>query len=136
MGLKTNSKAVKEKIRKLIIDCYESSTEYYGWDGKELATDYNGICSDILNAFRSEKVNGNLQYKAGRISLQDLFTDWMQGLPTAFNLSDDIFLGNAVDFLGDLLEQSETERNKYTSEKAEVTACYLFYRELTNNAGR
>lgn len=135
MALKTNSKAVNEKIKKLIIDCYNDSTEYYAFEGRQMATDYNGICKDILSAFDTEKVKHNLQYKAGRISKQDLFMDWMQGLPTAFSIADDIFyFGDAVDYVGDLLEQTESEKAKYTTEQAEKLACYLFYRELTKHA--
>lgn len=133
--LKTNSKAANEKIKNIIMDCYKDSAECYGFEGREMATDYNGICKDIINAFMNEKEQDCL-YRAGRISKQDLFYDWMRGLPTAFNVSDDIFLRDALDYLGDLLEQTETEKAHYTTEKAEKTACYLFYRELTKHANK
>lgn len=133
--LRTNSKEVNEKIKNLIIDCYNDSADYYGFEGREMATDYNGICKDILNAFMSEKSQDCL-YRAGRISKQDLFFDWMQGLPTAFNISDNIFLRDALDFLGNILEQTESEKAKYTTEKAEYNACAIFYRELTKHASK
>lgn len=101
--IKTNSKALNEKIKKLIIDCYNDSKEYYTFEGRQMATDYIGICKDILNAFENEKVKYDCQYRAGRISKQDLFMDWMQGLPTAFNIADDIFLADATEFVGNLL---------------------------------
>lgn len=78
--LKTNSKAVNEKIKNIIIECYKNSGEYYGFEGREMASDYAGMCKDIMNAFYIEKVKNDCQYKAGRISVQDLFMDWMQGL--------------------------------------------------------
>lgn len=135
--LKTNSKEVCNKIRDIITECYNDSAEYYGFEGRKMATTYSGICKDILDAFHIEKVLHNCAYKAGRISLQDLFVDWMQGLPTAFNVADDIFYhGDALDYLGELLEQTETEKARYTTEKAEKTACYLFYRELTKHANK
>ena len=132
--LKTNSKAVCEKIKNIIIDCYNDSEEYYAFEGRTMATDYNSICKDILNAFMSEKKD-DCYYKANKISKQDLFYDWMQGLPTAFNVADDIFYyGDAVDYLAELLEETDSEKARYTTEQAEKTACYLFYRELTKNA--
>lgn len=135
--IKTNSKELNAKIKNLIIECYNDSEEYYGFEGRTMATNYNDICKDILNAFENEKVKHDCQYKAGRISKQDLFMDWMQGLPTAFSISDDIFYFNdALDYLGELLEQTENEKAKYTTEQAEKTACYLFYRELTKHASK
>lgn len=134
--IKTNSKALNEKIKNLIIDCYNDSSDYYGYEGREMATDYTGICKDILTAFENEKVKHDCQYRAGRISKQDLFMDWMQGLPTAFSIADDIFLADATEFVGNLLEQTESEKAKYTTEQAEKLACYLFYRELTKHAAK
>ena len=137
MALKTNSKVVNEKIKQLIIDCYNDSSEYYAFEGRKMATDYNGICKDILSAFENEKLKYDNRYKAGRISKQDLFMDWMQGLPTAFYIADYIFYyGDAVDYIGILLEQTESEKAKYTTEQAEKLACYLFYRELTKYASK
>lgn len=75
--LKTNSKAVNEKIKNIIIECYKDSGEYYGFEGREMASDYAGMCKDIMSAFYIEKVKNDCQYKAGRISAQDLFMDWM-----------------------------------------------------------
>ena len=69
--LKTNSKEVNEKIKNIIIDCYESSDEYYGFEGRKMATGYNNICKDILDAFMTEKKNDCL-WKSNRISKQDL----------------------------------------------------------------
>lgn len=132
--LKTNSKAVNEKIKSIIIDCYQDSGEYYGYNGREIATDYAGMCKDILTAFYNEKLKHDCRYKAGRISEQDLFMDWMQGLPTAFYIADMIFLGDALEYLGGILEQSEAEKAKYTTEQAEKAACYLFYRELKKHS--
>ena len=69
----------------------------------------NEISVNLFKSFeQNEKVKHDCQYKAGRISKQDLFMDWMQGLPTAFYIADQIFyFGDAVDYVGDLLEQTE-----------------------------
>lgn len=58
----------------------------------------------------------------------------MQGLPTAFPVADDIFLHSAVDFLGDLLDETEEEKQRFTDEQAEKRSVYLLYRELEKNA--
>lgn len=97
--LKTNSKEVMNRIKKIIMDSYEAAEEYYTYEGATMKTEYNEICKDILNMFYIEKLHLDNRYKAGRISKSDLFMDWMQGLPTAFPVADDIFLHSAVDFL-------------------------------------
>lgn len=60
--------------------------------------------------------------------------DWMQGLPTAFPVSDDVFLRSAVDFLGNILEETKEEKARYSDEQAEKLACNLLYRELEKGA--
>ena len=107
---RTNSKETMEAIKNAIMESYEAAEEYYTYDGKEAKTDYNDICKDILTAFENEKVKHDRQYKAGRISKYSLFCDWMAGLPTTFSVSDDIFLGSAVDWLADILDETEEEK--------------------------
>ena len=131
---RTNSKEAMEAIKKVIIGSYEAAEEYYTQDGAEMKTEYNDICKDILAAFENEKVKHDCRYKAGRISKYSLFCDWMAGLPTAFPVSDDIFLGSAVDWLADILDETEEEKARYTDDKAEATACNILYRELTKHA--
>lgn len=132
--LKTNSKEVMNRIKKIIMDSYEAAEEYYTFDGGTMKTEYNDICKDIMNMFYIEKLQFDNRYKAGRISKADLFMDWMQGLPSTFPVSNDIFLSSAVDFLGDLLDETETEKEKFTDEQAEKRTVYLLYRELEKHA--
>nr|DAW38309.1 MAG TPA: hypothetical protein [Caudoviricetes sp.] len=132
--LKTNSKEVMNRIKKVIMDSYEAAEEYYTFDGSTMKTEYNDICKDIMNMFYIEKLQFDNRYKAGRISKSDLFMDWMQGLPSAFPVSNDIFLSSAVDFLGDLLDETETEKEKFTDEQAEKRSVYLLFRELEKHA--
>lgn len=131
---KTNSKEVMKAIENKIIESYEAAEEYFSYDGKTAKTEYNEICKDILTAFEIEKCKCDNRYIAGRISRQDLFIDWMSGLPTAFPVSDDIFLGSAIDWLADILDETEEEKEKYTEDKAEIAACKLLYRELEKHA--
>jgi len=134
--LKTNSKEVMNRIKKVIMDSYEAAEEYYTFDGSTMKTEYNDICKDIMNMFYIEKLQFDNRYKAGRISKADLFMDWMQGLPSAFPVSNDIFLNSAVDFLGDLLDETETEKEKFTDEQAEKEPCIFCTENLKNTQKR
>ena len=131
---KLNCKEVNEALKKEIIDSYESAEEYYTFDGAEMKTEYNDICKDILKSFEREKLNNDLAYKAGRVSKQDLFIEWMSGIPSSFPVSCDIFLGYATEWLGNILDETETEKQKYSDSKAERTACLILYRELNKHA--
>lgn len=133
---KTNSKEVMEAIENKIIESYEAAEEYFLYNGKTVKTEYNEICKDILSAFEIEKCKFDNRYIVGRISRQNLFIEWMSGLPTAFPVSDDIFLGSAIDWLADILDETEEEKERYTEDKAEITACNLLYRELTKHAAK
>lgn len=131
--LKTNSKKAKENIMNYI---RTASAEHYISDcgAPEDITD-NELCGLILDDFRTEW-SGELKRNAYRqkpLTYQELFEDWGKGL-TAGDLFD-FYLGNsAKQVLGDILEETEAERSKYTKEKAEKWLCYLIYREVTNRA--
>lgn len=131
---KLNCKEVNEALKNEIMDSYESAEEYYTYDGAEMKTEYNDICKDILKMFECEKLNGDLRYKASNMSKQDLFVEWMSGLPSAFPVSCDIFLGSAAEWLGNILDETETEKQKYSDSKAERTSCLILYRELNKHA--
>lgn len=131
---KLNCKEVNEALKKEIMDSYESAEEYYTFDGAEMKTEYNDICKDILEAFKREKLDNDLRYEAGKMSRQDLFIDWMQGLPTAFPVANDIFFGFATEWLGNILDETEAEKQKYDDSKAERTSCLILYRELNKHA--
>ena len=89
------------------------------------------IRKEIVNSY--EAANEYYTF-AGRASKSEMFMDWMQGLPTAFPVADDIFLRSAIDFLGNILEETEEEKARYTEDKAEKLACNLLYRELEKGA--
>lgn len=120
--LKTNSKEVMNRIKKIIMDSYEAAEEYYTYEGATMKTEYNEICKDILNMFYIEKLHLDNRYKAGRISKSDLFMDWMQGLPTAFPVADDIFLHNKI--VGDYYADSVQEIcEAFPHLKEKINAC-------------
>lgn len=131
---KLNCKEVNEALKKEIMDSYESAEEYYTYGGAEMKTEYNDICKDILKSFEREKLDHDLRYKAGNISRQDMFIEWMSGLPSSFPVSCDIFLGSATEWLGNILDETEAEKQKYGDSKAERTSCLILYRELNKHA--
>lgn len=63
-----------------------------------------------------------------------MFRDWAQGLPTAFNT---LYYYNvsAVDLLADWLNETDSEKARFTEEQAEERITALLFRELTKGGG-
>lgn len=122
--LKTNSKRVIEKVRKYIINGIDH--EYFGL---EADPDFKTACKLILSACENEK--RYIKYNSGF----EMFKDWAQGLPSAF---DTLYYYNisAVDLLGAWLEESDSEKEKYSESEAEEMITRLIYRELTKGAAK
>ena len=122
--LRTNSKKVREAVKNFIIENY--TPENYGWEETQ---DFNEVSEMLKKAFYDEKVRFDKRFEVGRISHFDLFEEWCGGLPSIF-CTDDIYLRSAVDLVGDMLEQTEEERNKYSEKEATLLMVKLIYREL------
>lgn len=122
--LRSNSKKVLEKIRAYIVDGVD--LEYFEL---EAVPTFPAACKLVLTACENEK-----RYSRSRFGY-DTFKDWAQGLPSAFNT---LYYYNvsAVDLLGGWLEESESEKNKYSESEAEEMITRLLYRELTKGAAK
>lgn len=120
--LKTNSKKVIEKVRKYIIDGVDH--EYFEL---EADPDFNTACKLILQACQNEK-----RYCRYNNDFE-MFKDWAQGLPTAFNTSY-YYNVSAVDLLADWLEETDKEKEKFEESAAEERITWLIYRELRKGA--
>ena len=129
--LRTNSKTVKERIRNYIVenidrDYIEEVT------GKEVdSLDY----SEIKAALRSivfEEMEKHHCLK-GRQGKYYFFKEWASGLPSALDTTY-YYNISAVDLLGDILEETEEERNRYTEMQAEEMLTKLLFREIYNGA--
>ena len=59
-------------------------------------------------------------------SYQEAFIDWMRGLPCSV-ASDIFYHSEARQILGDILKETEAERNKYSEERAEWVLCSLIW---------
>lgn len=81
-----------------------------------------------MEACHNEKAG--IRYK----SSFEMFRDWAQGLPTAFNT---LYYYNvsAVDLLADWLNETDSEKARFTEEQAEERITALLFRELTKGGG-
>lgn len=122
--LRSNSKAVVAKIHKYIVE--EIDPDYFGLDE---APDFPTACKLILTACENEK-----RYSRSRSGFET-FRDWAQGLPTALNTCY-YYNVSAVNLLADWLEETDSEKEKYSECQAEEMITRLIYRELTKGAAK
>ena len=120
--LRSTNKAVINKIRQYIIDGVDH--EYFEL---EADPDFNTACKLILQACQNEK-----RYCRYNNDFE-MFKDWAQGLPTAFNTSY-YYNVSAVDLLADWLEETDKEKEKFEESAAEEKITWLIYRELRKGA--
>ena len=120
--LRSTNKKVLEKIREYIVDGVDH--EYFEL---EADPDFNTACKLILQACQNEK-----RYCRYNNDFE-MFKDWAQGLPTAFNTSY-YYNVSAVDLLADWLEETDTEKEKFEESVAEEKITWLIYRELRKGA--
>lgn len=134
--LKTNSKQARENIRAWIMD----NSDLYDWDGEnETPVAYDNFADHAAHVWRmfcgefmrdEQQRRYNMHYNK---TWQGCFEDWLRGLPRAV-CSDDFLLGAdaAINCLGDILDETEAERSRYSEDEAERMMCYLIYREIVN----
>jgi hypothetical protein len=124
--LKTNSKIFRNKVKQFIIDNYDSSN-YDEGSPEAMATTLPEIAKIIFAECKRVESYQLEHYRS--YTMQNAFDDWVRGLPTEFSCQ--FFLGIAVDVLGDMLEQTQAEREKYSQSQAEDLLIYVMYRELS-----
>lgn len=120
--LRSTNKKVLEKIRQYIINGVDH--EYFEL---EADPDFNTACKLILQACQNEK--RYCRYNSDF----EMFKDWAQGLPTAFNTGY-YYNVSAVDLLADWLEETDSEKVKFEECEAEEKITWLLYRELRKGA--
>ena len=128
--IKSNSKQARQAIINYIINNYDGSG-YEENSPEAKATTIEEIASVILQDVK--RVNGHNVRQYSRYTWQDAFTEWAAGLP---GLLDTCYYYNrsAVDDLAEILQETETEKKKYTEQEAEKMLSYLIYRELIKAA--
>lgn len=100
------NKYIKENLKKL----REEKTTY------DQMIDY--CCDNLLE--------GDLTRK---IPVFESFRSWCYGLPSLLETGDYV-LGNGIKVLGDILEETEEERNSFGESEAEEKLTYLIFREI------
>lgn len=128
--LRSNCLAVKNKIRAYIIENYDGEGFEPGTpeaDAKTLEEISTVILSDVL------RVEGWRRDRYGYVNGFRAFCDWASGLPGLLNTMY-YYNVSAVDLLGDILEETEKERARFTESEAEERLSYLIYRELEKAA--
>ena len=128
--VRTNSKKAIEAIRAYIMENYNGDNYEAGTPEAEAKTfeeKARAILADV------KRVEGYRVTRYSKFSWQDAFCEWSKGLPS---LLDTCYHYNvsAVDLLGDMLEETEAERNRYTEDEAETMLDRLLYRELSKVA--
>ena len=117
--LKINSKQAIENIRNYIINRFDCSD----YSPEKEPEGFTEIAKFILTTFRDEKEN----YQ--NIPEQDLFIDWAQGLPSVLDTCY-YYNRSASDDLGEILNETQAERDKYTDQEAAQLLTSLMYRQL------
>ena len=132
--LKTNSKQAIMNIRNYIKDI--DNLEAYETDEtmKLYNTDSKSRYQKILLYFEQEQFSGN-QVRYYNYNRYEAFKNWAAGLPSILNTADYYYCNSAINVLGDILQETEQERNKYTEQQAEDLLTWLIYRELNKMAG-
>ena len=123
MALKIHSEKAVENTRRWIIE-KGFNPEYL--DGEKAPETFEEIALAILADF--ERATANYNYPVNRDSR---FADWCQGLPGILDTGAWL-LGctAAIDFVGDLLEETEEEKARYTESQAERLAAALVLKAL------
>lgn len=126
--MKTTTREARENIRRYIMEHFHPE----GYDFTGPAT-FENVAAFILATQEAEKFY-TLEYaRAHNMSLEAIFIDWCQGLPSVLDTCY-YYNRSAVDDLGDILNQSKREREKFTEEDAEKQLSHLIYRELRRAA--
>lgn len=122
MALRTNSKQARAAVRQYILDAY--NLEMLD-NNKPETSDIKAAAQYYYNDFISWIYPGAIRVR----SYQDAFFEYSSGMPG--HIGDYFGFGrSAIDTLGDMLQQSETERNKYLNQDAEKVLCDLIYAEI------
>ena len=128
--LKTNSKQARANVRAYIVDnALDEMRERVSYSGGDVAAldDFNGLAAAIVAAFRDEYA-----HEIARRGAFGAFEMWAGGL--ALNLFDYNYNVSAVAAVGDILQETASERERYTERDAERLLTLLIWRELEKAA--
>lgn len=130
--LKTNSKQAKDNIKNYILENF-NPYDYEQYAELEGTTDFVKACTVIYSVFKSEKWCNTENFQYYHNSESKAFSDWCAGLPS---ILDTCYFYNrsAIEDLGNILEETEAEKEKYSDSEACEILTGLIYREIKKNA--
>lgn len=138
--LRTNSKKAVKNLKNFVIDStnFDLMDEMIeGGDYSPLVTppDFDECAYFIYYCFRKEMLQYNRLYAAGKITENELFITWCEGLAGALDTT--YYLGGtSVDVLGDILEETEEERKRFSPFESEKALTKLIYREIIKSVDK
>ena len=115
--LRTNSKKVREAVRAYVT----KTTSICGID-PETFGEAAAIIGGAWDGYKYPALSHRFA------TVQDAFMDWASGLP--LDTFDYIATGDTVKLVGDMLEETEEERSKYSDSQACDLLTYLIFREV------
>lgn len=128
--LRTNTKKAAANVRAYIMDNF--TPEGYTDNPPQ---EFHEVSAFILDTFRREKYHLPQDFRYYHNCEQLAFRDWCAGLA---GVLDTCYYYNrsAVDDLGEILEEIEAEKARFTEERAEQLLTDLIYRELKKGAAQ
>ena len=128
--LRTNTKKARENIREYIINHFDASNHT-----DDPPKTWPEIAAFILETFANEKPYSTKYMYRAMLSDAKVFEEWCAGLPSVLDTCY-YYNRSAVDDLGAILEERESEKAKYTETAAEAMLTRLIFRELMKGAGK
>lgn len=123
--LRTNSK----KARANVVEYIKQDAGYLEDNYEYIADTDQELLASVYGVFLSEK-SYELQ-KNKHINQYNIFKEWAQGLAMG-GLFCYYYNRSAVDDLGDILEETEEERQRYSESEAEEMLTRLIWREVVD----
>lgn len=133
--LKTNSKAVKNKIAEYIFTHFQPYDEDLN-DPTYNFSNISDICLYIWDKFIDVEYASPSQRRFYGFSVQTAFDNWLRGLPSILTPLYLYSSPDAVTTVGDILEQTLEERNKYTETQAENLMNYMIYKFIYDKVSK
>lgn len=128
--LKTNSKKAMENLKQYIIANFDG-TGYTETPPEK----WEDIAHFIVDTFRAEKYHLIEDYRYYKNNELAAFLDWCAGLPSVLNTCY-FYNRSAVDDLGAILEETETEKSKYNESSAEQLLTRMIYIALIKEVNK
>lgn len=121
--LRSNCKTVKTAVQQYIIDGFNNHCCNY-----ELAenSDFVEVAKQIKSIFYDEKI----RHDKRNLIEYELFEEWCRGLSGIIDTT--YYIKPCKDLLGDWLQETQAEKDRFSESDAESMITRLLYRELSS----